>query len=84
MCLFRWSCSVKWAETCTTQHNTTKTHVNPPSLLREYFEVEFGLVAQLPWSPDGAVDLERIVDDFVLFCMLVGNDFLPGECCLII
>ncbi|KIZ04867.1 5'-3' exoribonuclease 1, partial [Monoraphidium neglectum] len=47
-------------------------------LLREYFEVEFGLVGQLPWAPGGLVDVERVVDDFVLFCMLVGNDFLPA------
>lgn len=26
-----------------------------------------------------ALDVERVVDDIVLFCMLVGNDFLPGE-----
>jgi hypothetical protein len=51
---------------------------SPRSLLREYFEVEFGLVGQLPWAPGGLVDVERVVDDFVLFCMLVGNDFLPG------
>ena len=25
------------------------------------------------------MDVERIVDDFVLFCMLIGNDFLPRE-----
>ena len=24
-------------------------------------------------------DIERFVDDFVLFCMLIGNDFLPSE-----
>ena len=45
------------------------------SLLREYLELEF---AHVP-TPGFSMDLERIVDDFVLFCMLIGNDFLPGE-----
>ncbi|KAF4659387.1 hypothetical protein FOL47_007603 [Perkinsus chesapeaki] len=35
-------------------------------VLREYLSLEFG-----------KEDLERVIDDFVLFCMLVGNDFLP-------
>ncbi|KAL4438007.1 hypothetical protein ABPG77_004228 [Micractinium sp. CCAP 211/92] len=44
-------------------------------LLRDYFDAEFrtALADGLPF----AYDLERVVDDFVLFCMLVGNDFLP-------
>lgn len=42
-------------------------------LLREYLELEFKSDA-LPF----AFDLERVIDDFVLFCMLIGNDFLPG------
>ncbi|GLC57430.1 hypothetical protein PLESTB_001223500 [Pleodorina starrii] len=42
-------------------------------LLREYFELEFGNI-KLPFP----LDLERIVDDYVLMCMLVGNDFLPA------
>ena len=41
-------------------------------LLREYFGLEFGNL-QLPFP----VDVERIIDDFVLFCMFTGNDFLP-------
>jgi len=44
------------------------------SLLREYLELEFSNVR----TPGFTLDLERIVDDFVLFCMLIGNDFLPG------
>ena len=42
-------------------------------LLREYLELEFQNDA-LPF----AFDVERVIDDFVLFCMLIGNDFLPG------
>lgn len=42
-------------------------------LLREYFELDFAPLAAAGFP----IDVERIVDDFVLFCMLVGNDFLP-------
>mmetsp|Transcript_81967 Transcript_81967/g.171536 ORF Transcript_81967/g.171536 Transcript_81967/m.171536 type:complete len:1395 (-) Transcript_81967:280-4464(-) len=41
------------------------------SLLREYMAMEFD-------EKTGTYfDLERVVDDFVLFCALVGDDFLP-------
>ena len=43
-------------------------------LLREYLDAEFRCGADaLPFP----YDCERVVDDFVLLCMLVGNDFLP-------
>lgn len=41
-------------------------------MLREYLEEET-FVRQLGTG----FDLERVVDDFVLLCVLVGNDFLP-------
>ena len=41
-------------------------------LLREYLDFEFGSVT-LPFK----YNLENIIDDFILICMLVGNDFLP-------
>ena len=44
-------------------------------LLRDYVQLEFEPYARtLPFE----FDIERVIDDFVLFCMLVGNDFLPS------
>ncbi|WFC96839.1 exonuclease II Exo2 [Malassezia brasiliensis] len=44
------------------------------SLLREYLELEFaGLRDKLPFE----FDLERIIDDYILLHLFVGNDFLP-------
>ena len=40
----------------------------------EYLDMEF--------MPSGGAkfdyDLDRVIDDFILFCVLVGNDFLPS------
>lgn len=44
------------------------------SLLREYLDLEFGsLASQIPFE----YNLERIIDDFILMAIFVGNDFLP-------
>ncbi|KAJ1980341.1 exonuclease II Exo2 [Dimargaris verticillata] len=44
------------------------------SLLREYFEMEFEDVRR---RLSFAFDLERVIDDFIVFAMLLGNDFIP-------
>jgi 5'-3' exoribonuclease 1 len=42
-------------------------------LLREYFDLEFrNDLMSFPF------DLERVVDDFILLCFFIGNDFLPN------
>lgn len=44
------------------------------SLLREYLDLEFSTIAdELPFE----YDLEKIIDDFILLSVFVGNDFLP-------
>lgn len=41
-------------------------------ILREYLKEETHVE-----DISGVYDLERVIDDFVLLCVLVGNDFLP-------
>ena len=44
------------------------------SLLREYLDLEFRDVGRLlPFD----YNLERIIDDFIVLAVFIGNDFLP-------
>ena len=43
------------------------------NILREYFEIEFQELKQQLRD----FDIHRVIDDFVLIMMFVGNDFLP-------
>lgn len=51
----------------------TKFHLLHINILREYLELEFEHL-ELPFP----FDLERVIDDFVLMCYFMGNDFLPS------
>lgn len=50
----------------------TKFQLLHLGLVREYLDLEFR--CELPFG----YNLERVIDDFVLMCIFVGNDFLPG------
>lgn len=43
-------------------------------LLREYLQLEFYAVKD---NLDFTYDIEKIIDDWVLLCFMVGNDFIP-------
>ncbi|KAK9428897.1 XRN 5'-3' exonuclease N-terminus-domain-containing protein [Lipomyces doorenjongii] len=45
------------------------------SLVREYLELEF---QDIKHRLKFAYDFERVLDDFILLCVFVGNDFLPN------
>jgi len=51
----------------------TRFHLLHIGLLREYLDEDLH-VESLPFQ----YDLERVIDDFVLMCFFVGNDFLPN------
>ena len=55
----------------------TNFHLLHLCLLREYIDLEFRKYFQ-PDSSSLEYSLERILDDFILFSVLVGNDFLPS------
>ncbi|KAF5447441.1 hypothetical protein F2P56_032995 [Juglans regia] len=46
-------------------------------IFREYLELDMKISDDSDPPGNLTIDLERIVDDFILMCFLVGNDFLP-------
>ncbi|XP_031621171.1 5'-3' exoribonuclease 1 [Contarinia nasturtii] len=52
----------------------TKFYLLHLGLLREYLELEF---IELKPALSFEYDLEKIIDDWIFMCFMVGNDFLP-------
>jgi 5'-3' exoribonuclease 1 len=48
------------------------------STLREYLALDFGATHLNSPQSTGKWDLEKIIDDFVVMCFFIGNDFLPN------
>lgn len=53
----------------------TKFYLLHLGLLRDYLELEF---IELQPNLKFAYDLEKIIDDWIFMCFMVGNDFLPN------
>lgn len=58
-----------------TSLSTTRFFLLHLGLMREYLEMEF--IEVKPTLPF-AYDIDNIVDDWILMCYLVGNDFIPN------
>ena len=59
------------------EYNENDFEILELSGLRQMLFLQFRRFADDESSLEKQFDLERIIDDFVFMCMLVGNDFLP-------
>lgn len=49
------------------------------NMVREYLDLEY----KMHWKKvkNLSYDIERVIDDFLLICCFIGNDFLPRLFC---
>lgn len=58
-----------------TSVDTTRFYLLHLGLLREYLEMEFvGVREKISFK----FDMEKIIDDWIFMCFMVGNDFIPN------